>query len=48
MTAGLPQTNIQLYDRLVDAGRTERELATIRAAYEHALVLFSGQVHPSG
>jgi len=48
MTAGLPQTNIQLYDQLVDAGRTEHELATIRAAYEHALVLFSGQVHPSG
>jgi hypothetical protein len=42
------QTNVQLYNRLRADGRAEPALRTVRAAYELAAELFSGQYRADG
>jgi hypothetical protein len=46
--ADRPQTNIQLYGRLLDDGRSADELRQIRDAYNMAAKIFAGQIRPEG
>jgi uronate dehydrogenase len=45
---GYAQTNLQLYNQLVDRGDSERDLLEVRRAYDFAVELFAGGVRPSG
>lgn len=42
------QTNIQLYEQLLDAGYSDSDLRCVRAAYELMCALFSAQFRPNG
>lgn len=42
------QTNLQLYNQLIAAGRTEADLRLVHDAYELALRLFAGQYRGNG
>src|ERR1051326_5426489 len=46
--ADRPQTNIQLYRRLLADGRSADELRQVRDAYSLAARLFAGQIRPEG
>jgi hypothetical protein len=43
----LPQTNLQLYRAMIDAGASHEALAQVRAAYDLARQLFAGCYRPS-
>ena len=44
----IAQTNLQLYNQLVDQGRSDTDLSRVRNAYELAMTLFSGAYRASG
>lgn len=43
-----PQTNLQLYAKLVDLGYSEADLATVARSYELSMILFPGTYRGSG